>query len=99
MPGPDAGGDTPGHVGSMAGRMSGEPRGRVNALRELTARRGGLLPAALERAGSGTPEVPESWAPRAAEAAGLPAAAGLGPATFFADHGGTAAADRHGGHS
>ncbi|MFE5912535.1 NADH-ubiquinone oxidoreductase-F iron-sulfur binding region domain-containing protein [Streptomyces wedmorensis] len=47
--------------------------------------RGGLLPAALERARSGTAEGLSAWAPQAAEAAGLPPAAGLGPATFFAD--------------
>ncbi|MFH8576509.1 NAD(P)H-dependent oxidoreductase subunit E [Streptomyces zaomyceticus] len=72
----------------MAGRIPGEPGGRVDALRELTARhggRGGLLPAALERARSGSAEGPGAWAPQVAAAAGLPAAAGLGPATFFAD--------------
>ncbi|MEU2231672.1 NAD(P)H-dependent oxidoreductase subunit E [Streptomyces vietnamensis] len=54
----------------------------------MTARHGGrdgLLPAALERARAGTPEGPEAWAPEVAAAAGLPAAADLGPATFFAD--------------
>ncbi|MEV5973141.1 NADH-ubiquinone oxidoreductase-F iron-sulfur binding region domain-containing protein [Streptomyces sp. NPDC051921] len=69
-------------------RTSGEPGRRSDALRELTARHGGgggLLPAALERARSGSAEAPSAWAPRAAEAVGLPAAAGLGPATFFAD--------------
>ncbi|KOG09092.1 NADH dehydrogenase [Streptomyces viridochromogenes] len=72
----------------MAGRIPGEPGGRMDALRGLTARhggRGGLLPAALERARSGTADGPGAWAPQVAEAAGLPAAAGLGPATFFAD--------------
>ncbi|WP_418960881.1 NAD(P)H-dependent oxidoreductase subunit E [Streptomyces tritici] len=44
-----------------------------------------MLPAALERARSGTSEEPGAWAPQVAEATGLPAAAGLGPATFFAD--------------
>ncbi|MFF3608914.1 NADH-ubiquinone oxidoreductase-F iron-sulfur binding region domain-containing protein [Streptomyces sp. NPDC002463] len=43
------------------------------------------MPAALERARSGTAEGPGAWAPEVAAAAGLPAAAGLGPATFFAD--------------
>ncbi|WP_328490521.1 NADH-ubiquinone oxidoreductase-F iron-sulfur binding region domain-containing protein [Streptomyces zaomyceticus] len=72
----------------MTGRMPGDPGGRPDTLRELTARhggRGGLLPGALERARSGTAERPEAWAPQVAAAAGLPAAAGLGPATFFAD--------------
>ncbi|MFI1717009.1 NADH-ubiquinone oxidoreductase-F iron-sulfur binding region domain-containing protein [Streptomyces litmocidini] len=72
----------------MAGRTPGEPGRRSDALRELTARHGGhggLSPAALERARAGTAEGPEAWAPQVAEAAGLPAAAGLGPATFFAD--------------
>lgn len=84
----DAAGSEAGHPGSMAGRMPGEPGGRMDALRELTARGGGrrgLLPAALDRARSGTAEGPEAWAPEVAAAAGLPAAAGLGPATFFAD--------------
>ncbi|MFF0558393.1 NAD(P)H-dependent oxidoreductase subunit E [Streptomyces sp. NPDC004266] len=69
-------------------RMSGEPGRRSDALRELTARRGGrggLLSAALERARSVTAEGPSEWAPQVAEAVGLPHAAGLGPATFFAD--------------
>ncbi|MFF8378446.1 NAD(P)H-dependent oxidoreductase subunit E [Streptomyces sp. NPDC015661] len=72
----------------MSGRMPGERGGRRDALRELTARhaeRGAPLAAALERARSGTAQAPGTWAPRAAEAVGLPAAAGLGPATFFAD--------------
>ncbi|MFE3389932.1 NADH-ubiquinone oxidoreductase-F iron-sulfur binding region domain-containing protein [Streptomyces anulatus] len=69
----------------MAGRIPGEPGGHMDALRELTARRGRLLPSALERARSSTAEGPGAWAPQAAAAAGLPAAAGLGPATFFAD--------------
>ncbi|MFJ5834093.1 NADH-ubiquinone oxidoreductase-F iron-sulfur binding region domain-containing protein [Streptomyces sp. NPDC093089] len=72
----------------MTGRMPGEPGRRPDALRELTERhghRGGLIPAALERARSGTSAGPEVWAPPVAQAAGLPAAAGLGPATFFAD--------------
>ncbi|MEU8524088.1 MULTISPECIES: NADH-ubiquinone oxidoreductase-F iron-sulfur binding region domain-containing protein [Streptomyces] len=72
----------------MAGRMPGEPGRRPDALRELTARHGGhegLLPAGLERARAGTAAAPEVWAPQVTAAAGLPAAAGLGPATFFAD--------------
>ncbi|MFH9728489.1 NADH-ubiquinone oxidoreductase-F iron-sulfur binding region domain-containing protein [Streptomyces sp. NPDC017254] len=72
----------------MTGPRPGDPGRLPDALRELTARHGGpegLLPAELERARSGTVEGPEAWAPRAAAAAGLPAAAGLGPATFFAD--------------
>ncbi|MFJ7068588.1 NADH-ubiquinone oxidoreductase-F iron-sulfur binding region domain-containing protein [Streptomyces sp. NPDC101115] len=43
------------------------------------------MPAALERARASTAEEPGAWAPQVAAAAGLPAAAGLGPATFFAD--------------
>ncbi|MFF0473970.1 NADH-ubiquinone oxidoreductase-F iron-sulfur binding region domain-containing protein [Streptomyces sp. NPDC004284] len=72
----------------MSGPMPGERGGRRDALRELTARhggRGGVLPAALARARSRTAEAPGAWAPRVAEEAGLPAAAGLGPAAFFAD--------------
>ncbi|MEV6329923.1 NADH-ubiquinone oxidoreductase-F iron-sulfur binding region domain-containing protein [Streptomyces sp. NPDC051909] len=72
----------------MAGRMPGEPGGHRDALRELSARhgaRGGLLPAALERIRAATAAGPEEWAPQVAVAAGLPGAAGLGPATYFAD--------------
>ncbi|WP_137991114.1 NADH-ubiquinone oxidoreductase-F iron-sulfur binding region domain-containing protein [Streptomyces vilmorinianum] len=72
----------------MAARRPGKPGTRQDALRELAARhdgRGGLLPAALERVRAGTPAGPERWAPLVAAAAGLPAAAGLGPATYFAD--------------
>ncbi|RPK87603.1 NAD(P)H-dependent oxidoreductase subunit E [Streptomyces sp. ADI98-10] len=72
----------------MAGRIPGKLGGREDALRELTAQHGGragLLSAALERARSGTAHGPGAWAPQVAAAAGLPAAAGLGPATFFAD--------------
>ncbi|MFE0332675.1 NADH-ubiquinone oxidoreductase-F iron-sulfur binding region domain-containing protein [Streptomyces sp. NPDC058955] len=72
----------------MVARMPGKPGRRSDALRELTARhggRGGLLPAALERARSGTGEEPGTWAPQVAEAAGLPAAGGRGPPTSSPD--------------
>ncbi|MEU8619166.1 NADH-ubiquinone oxidoreductase-F iron-sulfur binding region domain-containing protein [Streptomyces sp. NPDC048623] len=72
----------------MAGRMPGEPGGHRDALRELTARhgaRGGLLPAALERTRARTARAPGEWAPEVAAAVGLPGAAGLGPAGYFAD--------------
>ncbi|MEV6202903.1 NAD(P)H-dependent oxidoreductase subunit E [Streptomyces sp. NPDC051771] len=72
----------------MARRTPAEPRGRHDALRELTARhaeRGEPLPAALERARAADAGGPAAWAPRVATASRLPAAAGLGPATYFAD--------------
>ncbi|QNS02292.1 NAD(P)H-dependent oxidoreductase subunit E [Streptomyces xanthii] len=62
--------------------------GTGDALRELTARhaaRGGRLADALERARETTTQGPQTWAPQVAEASGLPRAAGLGPATYFAD--------------
>ncbi|MFH8623270.1 NADH-ubiquinone oxidoreductase-F iron-sulfur binding region domain-containing protein [Streptomyces vietnamensis] len=72
----------------MADRKPGEPGGHRDALREVTARHGApgrLLSAALERARAATASGPEEWAPLVAGAAGLPGAAGLGPATYFAD--------------
>ncbi|MFC9396918.1 NADH-ubiquinone oxidoreductase-F iron-sulfur binding region domain-containing protein [Streptomyces sp. NPDC057027] len=72
----------------MAGRMPAESGGHRDALRELTARhgeRGGALPAALDRIRASTAAGPEEWAPQVAGEAGLPGAAGLGPATYFAD--------------
>ncbi|WP_079055496.1 NADH-ubiquinone oxidoreductase-F iron-sulfur binding region domain-containing protein [Streptomyces globisporus] len=69
----------------MTGQRPEESSSRSDALRELTAGRGGLLPSALERARSRTAEGPGAWAPQVAAAAGLPPSAGLGPATFFAD--------------
>ncbi|GAA3047307.1 hypothetical protein GCM10017562_06410 [Streptomyces roseofulvus] len=72
----------------MTARQDGGPARRPDALRALAARhgrRGALLPDALERARSSTTEAPAEWAPHVAHAAGLPAAAGLGPATYFAD--------------
>ncbi|MFM9373193.1 NAD(P)H-dependent oxidoreductase subunit E [Streptomyces sp. Da 82-17] len=48
-------------------------------------RRGSRLPSALERARLETTERPRAWAPDVAAQAGLPASAGLGPATYFAD--------------
>lgn len=64
------------------------PHEKADAARALAARRGrrgGLLPAALSRARAGTPADPGQWAPQVGRALGLPAAAGLGPATYFAD--------------
>ncbi|WP_128978485.1 NAD(P)H-dependent oxidoreductase subunit E [Streptomyces roseicoloratus] len=72
----------------MAGRLPAEPGGHRDAFRALTARHaahGGSLPARLERARATTADGPDEWAPQVAAAAGLPAAAGLGPATYFAD--------------
>ncbi|MFF7443022.1 NAD(P)H-dependent oxidoreductase subunit E [Streptomyces sp. NPDC008122] len=72
----------------MADRMPEEPGGTRDAFRALAARdgrRGGLLPSALERARAGTAEEPEAWAPRVASDVGLPAATGLGAATYYAD--------------
>lgn len=85
---PGADGSAPGHSGDMAGGTPGRPGSRHDAFRSLRARngaRGGSLPAALERHRARTPEPPQMWAPQVASATGLPAAAGLGPATYFAD--------------
>lgn len=61
---------------------------RFDAFRALADRRGrpgvGLIEHLAEAAGS-TAGGPEVWAPGVATRLGLPAAAGLGPATFFAD--------------
>ncbi|MFD8848522.1 NADH-ubiquinone oxidoreductase-F iron-sulfur binding region domain-containing protein [Streptomyces sp. NPDC059604] len=72
----------------MAGRTPHGPDEARDGLREVAARRGGrdgLLAAGLRQARSGTAEEPGAWAPEVARAVGLPAAAGLGPATYFAD--------------
>ncbi|MFI1809468.1 NADH-ubiquinone oxidoreductase-F iron-sulfur binding region domain-containing protein [Streptomyces sp. NPDC020422] len=72
----------------MTGRSPGVPGRHRDALRALAARhtgRGGPLPAALERTRAATTAEPGEWAPQAAAAVGLPGAAGLGPATYFAD--------------
>ncbi|MFI7707398.1 NADH-ubiquinone oxidoreductase-F iron-sulfur binding region domain-containing protein [Nonomuraea sp. NPDC049480] len=65
-----------------------------DAFRALADRRGrpGIrLVEALAQAASETVSGPEAWAPEIAHAFGLPAAAGLGPASFYAD-----LASRHG---
>ncbi|MFI6596626.1 NAD(P)H-dependent oxidoreductase subunit E [Nonomuraea sp. NPDC050536] len=62
------------------------PADRFDAFRALAERRG--RPAVLEalfEAAPATSEGPETWAPEVARRLGLPAAAGLGPATFYAD--------------
>jgi formate dehydrogenase iron-sulfur subunit len=61
---------------------------RYDAFRALARRRGrtggGLLDA-LARARAASPDGPQEWAPGVATEAGLPAAAGLGPASYYAD--------------
>ncbi|MFD7973721.1 NADH-quinone oxidoreductase subunit NuoE family protein, partial [Streptomyces clavifer] len=72
----------------MAEQHGHTPHEQADAARALAARRGrhgALLPAALSRARAGTPADPGQWAPQVGRALGLPAAAGLGPATYFAD--------------
>lgn len=72
----------------MAGGNTQGPSERRDAARSVAARRGrpgGLLPAALERARASTTAEPGQWAPRVGESLGMPAAAGLGPATYFSD--------------
>ncbi len=64
------------------------PAGRFDAFRALANRRGrpgARLTEALARASAGSPDGPQAWAPEEARRLGLPAAAGLGPATFYAD--------------
>lgn len=70
----------------MMGVM-GSPE-RFDAFRALAERRGRSgfrLTEALARASADSAAGPEAWAPTVAERSGLPAAAGLGPATFYAD--------------
>ncbi|GGL58036.1 NADH-ubiquinone oxidoreductase-F iron-sulfur binding region domain-containing protein [Planomonospora parontospora] len=61
---------------------------RFDAFRALADRRGrpGVrLIASLADAAAASPARPQAWAPAVAAQRGLPAAAGLGPATFYAD--------------
>ncbi|GLX98568.1 NAD(P)H-dependent oxidoreductase subunit E [Herbidospora sp. NBRC 101105] len=61
---------------------------RFDAFRALANRRarpGARLMEALARSAADSPDGPDSWAPEVARQVGLPAAAGLGPATFYAD--------------
>ncbi|MEV7011386.1 NAD(P)H-dependent oxidoreductase subunit E [Streptosporangium sp. NPDC051022] len=61
---------------------------RFDAFRALGCRRGrhgARLLEALAETTAGSPDGPQAWAPQVAERLGLPAAAGLGPATFYAD--------------
>ncbi|MCQ4080626.1 NAD(P)H-dependent oxidoreductase subunit E [Streptomyces sp. RB6PN25] len=62
--------------------------GRFDAFRALAGRRGraaGRLLGQLGSAREGTTAGPEAWAPSIARGVGLPAAAGLGPASYYAD--------------
>jgi formate dehydrogenase iron-sulfur subunit len=60
--------------------------GRFDAFRALADRRGRPhLTQSLARARAATVEDPGAWAPAVAAQLGLPAAAGLGPATYYAD--------------
>lgn len=64
------------------------PAGRFDAFRALADRRGrpgGRLMRSLTAARSGTVDGPEVWAPAVANRVGLPAAAALGPASYYAD--------------
>ncbi|MFE7896883.1 NAD(P)H-dependent oxidoreductase subunit E [Streptomyces sp. NPDC057424] len=64
------------------------PADRFDALRALADRRGrpgGRLIESLAEARAGTANGPEDWAPAVAAQAGLPAAAALGPARYYAD--------------
>ncbi|UJB40176.1 NAD(P)H-dependent oxidoreductase subunit E [Streptomyces sp. A1-5] len=61
---------------------------RFDAFRALADRRGrpgGRLMEHLARARAGTADSPETWAPAVAAGVGLPAAAALGPAEYYAD--------------
>ncbi|MFD0623237.1 NAD(P)H-dependent oxidoreductase subunit E [Streptomyces sanglieri] len=61
---------------------------RFDAFRALAGRRGrpgARLIRTLAEARTGTADSPEVWAPAVAARVGLPAAAGLGPAGYYAD--------------
>ncbi|MGW0607688.1 NAD(P)H-dependent oxidoreductase subunit E [Streptomyces sp. NPDC002640] len=67
---------------------TGHSAGRFEAFRALADRRGkpgDLLMESLAGARADTADEPASWAPAVAAHVGLPAAAGLGPATYYAD--------------
>ncbi|WP_326769496.1 hypothetical protein OG978_37570 [Streptomyces sp. NBC_01591] len=71
---------------------------RFDAFRALAGRRGrpgARLIETLAEAGAGMADSPEAWAPTVAARVGLPAAAGLGPASYYADLA-TAHGRRHG---
>src|SRR5947207_7540174 len=62
--------------------------GHIDAFRALADRRGRAgvrLLEALAGAREETTDTPAAWAPAVARSAGLPAAAGLGPASYYAD--------------
>ncbi|KUO19305.1 NAD(P)H-dependent oxidoreductase subunit E [Streptomyces dysideae] len=64
------------------------PADRLDAFRALDDRRGrpgSRLIEALAEARAGTADQPADWAPAVAAGIGLPAAAGLGPASYYAD--------------
>ncbi|MFF4603200.1 NAD(P)H-dependent oxidoreductase subunit E [Streptomyces sp. NPDC001339] len=64
------------------------PADRFDAFRALADRRGrpgGRLMESLARTRAGTADSPETWAPAVAAGVGLPAAAALGPAGYYAD--------------
>ncbi|WP_406306574.1 NAD(P)H-dependent oxidoreductase subunit E [Streptomyces sp. NBC_00885] len=64
------------------------PADRFDAFRALAERRGkpaGRLMTSLAVARTGTATRPEAWAPAVAADVGLPAAAALGPASYYAD--------------
>lgn len=64
------------------------PADRFDAFRALAdrrGRRGDQLIASLAEARAGTADSPEVWAPAVAARIGLPAAAALGPARYYAD--------------
>ncbi|GAB2784172.1 hypothetical protein GCM10027073_16170 [Streptomyces chlorus] len=64
------------------------PAGRFDAFRALSERRGRAgerLMESLARTRAGTGDGPATWAPAVAAGLGLPAAAALGPAAYYAD--------------
>ncbi|MFI8992565.1 NAD(P)H-dependent oxidoreductase subunit E [Streptomyces sp. NPDC053542] len=65
-----------------------DPADRFDAFRALDARKGrpgDRLIQSLAEARAGTADGPEAWAPAVAAGVGLPAAAALGPAGYYAD--------------
>ncbi|MET9368827.1 NAD(P)H-dependent oxidoreductase subunit E [Streptomyces griseoflavus] len=69
----------------MAFIRSARPFDAFRALADRRGRPGDRLIESLAEARAGTPDGPERWAPAVASRFGLPAAAVLGPASYYAD--------------
>lgn len=69
----------------MAFIRSARPYDAFRALAGRRGRPGDRLLESLAETRAGTRDGPEDWAPAVASRVGLPAAAALGPATYYAD--------------